>query len=321
MNVTYNENAYLKERTLIYVSGILSGNRVKLTEVDGEVLSSPVVYTPDINGNLTIDITDIVRIYGINNYIELHIGEIDSDGEIVGRVVDVEITAVGDTNPELWVRPLHPAEQYWNAIERTPLPTRILKPLADTSVIFPTYGHLESAGIHSHLEVIDEQGEPRGIETDDVTLTDSDVSARILMYEPRGYRARWWQMLEPLKCGHNYAIVEWIDRYGCTKRAVWEMRNVAENTINTIAIDNIENAYDIRKGKEVTATLHLDTLISYDVWYYADIAQSSKVLVSVDGNKWMQVEVTTDKVSIPNSDDGKMHSLDIDIKLKRYDTI
>lgn len=328
MNVTFNSNAYIKERTLIYISGITEGNFVNMVEIDEEVLEEPVIYTPSADGSLVIDVTDLIRIYAASSINELGIQlqEVDAEGEDVGTSTTCFITIAGDTNPAQWLVPNHPV-MIWQDMGlgmQAGLPSKILESIG-IAHRFPIYGY--NTTTNDYLIFVN--GSSQTITDERLRLS---MTARVIEVKKKNQSATLHrQSISLLAPCRTYAAVEWRDRLGMIKRTTWELRAAVENTLGEIELEQIENAYDVRKGKEITATLHLEGLTAYDVWYYGDIATSSDVRVGLSISDYdsgtdrlkttSKVAVTTNKVEIPNGDDGKLYTLDIEIKFKRYDTI
>lgn len=118
----------------------------------------------------------------------------------------------------------------------------------------------------------------------------------------------------------EYVTLRWTSRYGTTKVACWERRNVKTTTDDKIEISRIDNQYDVRKGYVESFTAYLDGLDAYDYWYYADIITSSSVEV-VDGSRSYKVDVTTKDYTVPNTDAGNPKKLEVIINFRKYDTI
>jgi hypothetical protein len=94
----------------------------------------------------------------------------------------------------------------------------------------------------------------------------------------------------------------------------------------TIAADSsyqlltLDNSYDEIKGRVDNFDLYIDELLPYDLWYYADVVTSSKVEVSLDGQNWHRVQVTTKNVTIPTGTMGN-GKLEITVNWRKYDAV
>lgn len=118
----------------------------------------------------------------------------------------------------------------------------------------------------------------------------------------------------------NYVTLDWVSRYGVVKAAVWEMKNLKYATGETVNIESLNNEYDTRKGVEISFTAQLEGLTAYDYWYYADIINSSRVSARINGVT-RNVSVDTKDVTIPNTSSGEFKTLEITIKLAKFDAI
>ncbi len=127
--------------------------------------------------------------------------------------------------------------------------------------------------------------------------------------------------LRDLDCEKKYALVEWRSFSGSYRAHVFEVRKAKSATANSYSLLNLAGEFTEIKGREDTFTLYLDGLNAYDMWYYADVMQSSSVRVSLDGGTtFRQVSVVTKGVTIPDTNifDNK---LEIDIKFRDYDAV
>ena len=127
--------------------------------------------------------------------------------------------------------------------------------------------------------------------------------------------------LKDLECGKRYAEVEWVSFTGQTRRHVFEVVKLTEETTNEVSLEMITNEYDVRKDRRVSFSLRLEGLTAYDYWYYSDLVTSSSVKVSLSGTNYRQVQVTAKKSTIPETSYGKPLTLEIPINYVRYDTL
>lgn len=116
----------------------------------------------------------------------------------------------------------------------------------------------------------------------------------------------------------RYGLVSWTNRFGRSNKAIFEIRGLSQSVTDTASIENAQRHYDDRKSYREEATLHLENLTAYDVWYYADIITSPSVLVNFDTGAQQYVGVKTSDLDIPNNDIGEKHTLDIDIIIGDY---
>lgn len=328
MTISYNGNAWLQERTLIKVSGITDGNQVKLElEIEGQPVLSQLVsyYDVDAMGSVTIDVTDLLRIAYRATGGGLRAFLTEWNGAEVGTTQSASFSVKGFINPAQWIKPAHPNDVGYNnmyiSVEQPP--TMILQPIEgigsqysiynttdcpNTPDYYVRYGFGESENIRSLNNILRLSNTHSYIEFFKVVYGSSTRQAAI--------------NIRPMLCDRKYAAIEWQSRRGVSKRATWEVRSVVENTLDPIELQTDDNSYNVCKGKKITATLYLDNLTAYDVWYYADIVTSGRVTMQLDSTDTpTQIEVTTKKIEIPDGDNGKFYTLKVEINYKRYDTI
>lgn len=122
-------------------------------------------------------------------------------------------------------------------------------------------------------------------------------------------------------CERTYALVRWVSFTGQTRQHVFELRN-HKMTASSVELESVAHDYNILKSRTDSATLYLDELTAYDVWYYGDVALSSRVDVSLDGgNTFRRVKVTTKEVAPQNGDAGQLSKLSINFDFAEYDAI
>ena len=127
--------------------------------------------------------------------------------------------------------------------------------------------------------------------------------------------------LKELECGKRYAEVEWVSFTGQTRRHVFEVVKLTEETTNEVSLETLTNEYDVRKDRRVSFSLRLEGLTAYDYWYYSDLVTSSSVKVSLSGTNYRQVQVTAKKSTTPETSAGKPLTLEIPINYVIYDTL
>lgn len=127
--------------------------------------------------------------------------------------------------------------------------------------------------------------------------------------------------LRLIDCEKRYASVRWQSFTGATRCHTLEVRDVNQAANDVINIETLDGSYNQIKGRTDGFKLYLDDLDEYDYWYYSDIITSSKVEVSLDGQTWNQVEVTTKSVTIPNTNTGATNKLEIALNWRRYDAV
>lgn len=131
----------------------------------------------------------------------------------------------------------------------------------------------------------------------------------------KSYKAR------PRQCDITYALVEWVSFSGIERTHWFEVVKHKQSTNDAFSLLPIDNEYIEIKGREDGFVLHLDNLDAYDLWYYADVLQSSKVKVSFDGNTYNRVQITNKSIVLPDGNAGTDGKLDINVNWKRYDSV
>jgi hypothetical protein len=125
----------------------------------------------------------------------------------------------------------------------------------------------------------------------------------------------------PLSCEHPHACVEWISFSGQIRRHVFDISKATVETGDTVALANILNEWTEIKGRVDGFTLRLENLDRYDLWYYSDLITSSRVRITLDGVNWYNVQVDEKKYKLPESNAGKLSTLEIDVKFRKYDAV
>ena len=124
-----------------------------------------------------------------------------------------------------------------------------------------------------------------------------------------------------MRCGVKYALVKWVSFTGVERKAWFEAVKFKTENAGTYSLLPIDNEYIDIKGRVDGFTLRITGLDVYDLWYYADVINSSKVEVSLDGLTWAQVQVTTKNITLPDGDAGTEGKLDVGVNWRRYDAV
>lgn len=126
----------------------------------------------------------------------------------------------------------------------------------------------------------------------------------------------------PRDCERTYALARWVSFTGKTRVHVFELRNHKMSTANAVELEPAADNYNVVKGRTDSLALYLDGLCAFDVWYYGDLAMSSRVDISTDGGQnWQRVNVTTKDVTPQNGDAGQFSKLQISFDFAEYDAI
>ena len=302
-----NERVWSAERQLITLERVSgSVTEVTLTRRPGVDVAT---YKLDENGKCTIDITDLVRAYGVyQNTLDtstaLYIGLRTSEG----RADSFYIYMAGFIDPEKVCHP--PLDMPF--CEILP-PERILWNESNFagSVISECY----ITGFFSYFTVdgaswVDSSTKRQVQASGDFTISWQNVSRKSTFYG---------RVLN--ECEEATAAVRWVSFAGVQRKHYFKVRKPTITPDGSYQLLTMDNSYNEVKGRVDSVTLVIDELSAYDLWYYSDIITSSKVEVFISGAVgWSQVQVTNKNVTIPDGD-ARNGKLEITINWRRYDAV
>ena len=304
----FNQDVWKQNRLVIKIETATGYTPTKVSIYNttnnlGSYGSPFATYALDSDGNAIIDVTDLIRTYGVANTVDtiyLYSDLATSSSDAIG----VTFNIVGLIDPASVIIPYHPLQQYGALIVP---PSKIITSLAqgddETDAEFyatsGTWNVTGNASLAASKRMI---GQINGA----FTLSDGTHTQT---FTPR-----------ERQCGIEYAIVRWESFTGLTRKHVFEVIKPKTENANNYSLLPIENEYIEVKGRVDGLTLRLTGLNAYDLWYYADVINSSKVELTLDGTNWSRVQVTTKSITIPDGEgiDGK---LEININWKRYDAV
>ena len=275
-----------------------------------------VKYSIPASKNLDIDFSDLVRLSATGM---CSISQNNANGVIIGSTYSMRWTQAGRINPAAYFRAL-PHDDMADTFELA---------ISAPSVM---YKRLNNNADPIRFELAN--GEGYQFTTGRVKfppLTDDPIEFARTIEVPSGADSvEFWHLndimqyrypLKDLECGKRYAEVEWVSFTGQTRRHVFEVVKLTEETTNEVSLEMITNEYDVRKDRRVSFSLRLDGLTAYDYWYYSDLVTSSSVKVSLSGTNYRHVQVTAKKSTIPETSAGKPLTLEIPVNYVRYDTL
>lgn len=145
----------------------------------------------------------------------------------------------------------------------------------------------------------------------------------VQMAEPRDIvkYAKWKSQVVNMDCNRQYALVSWMSRYGATKTHTFEIEKRKVTATSGYELARLDNSYDVHRGQEYSFTLVIRELCAEDFFYYSDLLTSNNPRITLDGENWADVQVTTNSVTIPDGNAGKPQDFSVDVKYKRYDAI
>ena len=283
---------------------------VKLwTTLHGSAASPIAVYTPDTNKDVYIDLTDYVRTYPTVTGINFSFG--------AGSNWPMSVTVVGLINPASVIVPKH------DIGDCTIAPPS--KMIVSEDMAIGTIFEFRDPTVNGTNWDMDEYEEDGSLASSDpptqpsTSISDSNIYKFTLYNSDEDNKTHTFRLV-PTSCDKKYAMVEWVSFTGATRRHMFELVKYKTDNANNYSLLDIDNQYKEVKGRVDSFTIRLDGLNNYDLWYYADVCNSSKVKVCVDGTNWHQVQVTTKSFTLPDggASDGK---LEITLNWKRYDAV
>lgn len=319
MTIQWNTSVYTQERSILTLSNYDANTAaIELVSTNPYMISAKYVI-PISRAALKIDISDLVRVVesGGSTGGSFNIIELDSDGKEL-HSYEKKYTIIGRINPMAYFRALPPddmADTFELAISA---PSVMYKRLNADPIRFELAngggGYQFTTGRIKFSPLAEEPIEfARAIDVPSGADSVEFWHLNDIMY----YR----YPLKDLECGKRYAEVEWVSFTGQTRRHVFEVVKLTEETTNEVSLETLTNEYDVRKDHRVSFSLRLEGLTAYDYWYYSDLVTSSSVKVSLSGTNYRQVQVTANKITIPETSAGKPLTLEIPINYVRYDTL
>lgn len=312
VKLTYpNVGIWSAERQIIYmerVSGSVS--EVKLSKRNNTTLpyDDIATYKLDENGKCAIDITDLVRTFGVyQNAID------------VNTSLSISLSTTG-VRTSFYIRIngiINPADVY---IPPFTMPDALIVPpehilyagLTDIRCEFYTE---VTTGLTWELEGAILAENKRWIDAiNDFTIY------RVKSGETTIARKSTFQSIFVDVCKFPAAAVRWVSFTGGQRVHHFLLRKPTIASVENYQLLTLDNSYNEIKGRVYGLDLYLDDLLPYDLWYYADVITSSKVEVSMDGQTWNQVQVTNKNVTIPTGEMGN-GKLEITVNWRKYDAV
>lgn len=318
MTVQWNTNVYTQERSIMRISEIdASASYIRVLILSSGLSGTVVKYSIPASKNLNIDFSDLVRLSATGM---CSISQNDANGVVIGNTYTMRWTQAGRINPEAYFRALPPddmADTFELAISAPSVMYKRLNNNAD-----PIRFELANGGGGYQFSTGRIKFPP---------LSEEPIEFARAIEVPSGADSvEFWHLndtmhyrypLKELECGKRYAEVEWVSFTGQTRRHVFEVVKLTEETTNEVSLETLTNEYDVRKDRRVSFSLRLEGLTAYDYWYYSDLVTSSSVKVSLSGTNYRQVQVTAKKSTTPETSAGKPLTLEIPINYVRYDTL
>lgn len=318
MTIQWNTDVYTQERSIMSIREIdANASYIRVLILSSGLSGTVVKYSIPASKNLDIDFSDLVRLSATGM---CSITQNDANDVVIGSSYTMRWTQAGRISPTAYFRALPPddmAETFELAISAPSVMYKRLNNNAD-----PIRFELANGGGGYQFSTGRIKFPP---------LADEPIYFARAIEVPSGAdSAEFWHLndtmhyrypLKELECGKRYAEVEWVSFTGQTRRHVFEVVKLTEETTNEVSLEMVTNEYDVRKDRRVSFSLRLEGLTAYDYWYYSDLVTSSSVKVSLSGTNYRRVQVTAKKSTIPETSAGKPLTLEIPINYVRYDTL
>ena len=312
IKLTYpNVGVWSAERQIIYmerVSGSVS--EMTLSKRNNETLpyDDIATYKLDENGKCAIDITDLVRTFGVyQNVIDVNTS-LSISLSTPGVRTSFYILIKGIINPAgVYIPPFTMPDALIVPPERI-----LYAGLTDIRCEFYTG---VTTGLTWELEGAILAENKRWIDAiNDFTIY------RVKSGETTIARKSTFQSIYVDVCKFPAAAVRWVSFTGGQRVHHFMLRKPTIASVENYQLLTLDNSYNEIKGRLYGLDLYLDDLLPYDLWYYADVITSSKVEVSLDGQTWNQVQVTNKNVTIPAGEMGN-GKLEITVNWRKYDAV
>ena len=301
MTVTFSTSIWAQERNIMTVGGFNSSTAYVQVICNTAPLSGLTAkYTRPATGSLQIDMSDLVRIINSGS---VTVSERTSSGALIGSAVTKSWERAGLIQPENVIIP-----DNWEYAKIVP-PDNMIEGFENQDIVAEFYNFNDRTYSVSGATW---ENQHRNLIIDGDFILYCQVSSQ---YVGKNYVL---QQRDPCK---KYATVEWVSFSGATRRHTFEVINCTTETIDAVSLQNLQNFYDERKGRRDGFVLRLEDLDRYDFWYYSDLITSSYVRVTLDGSNWRQVQVVTKAAKIPDNDEGKLNTLEIEVNYAKYDTL
>lgn len=312
-NFSFADGYWMAERALITIKNATPNSDVRLriqTRINPEkpfITRIDATYTANDMGILVIDVSDALRMYKNMREVRVIINDIQQGDEVIKNV-----KIMGLVNPLILLMPEGPNLSAPNGQIIMP-PQRMLRgPYNTVAECYFTQP--------SQFTIANEEGSFVDENKRAIFFLDKLQIAR------NGTIIAEYQAEYATKQCRLYAAVEWVSITGVTRRhTFWVIKPEMEVT-DKYDLLTTDNSYKEIKGHEDGCTLMIDGLNAYDIWYYSDLAMSSKVRVAIyNGAGYskglMPALITTKKVTMPDGDGGKFGSVEFECKYKKYDAV
>lgn len=255
------------------------------------------------NGEVLIDITNFVRAYPERNSLIFAAG---------ANLRGVTFNVAGLINPAGVLIPEHDGEEYSYIVAPSLLyrsaqfPPAIIETRPKPGVTGLTMAEFDGEEWSGGTLALPSKSLDAGTISFEISKNDVPILSRVL---------------RETYCERAYACVEWVSFTGATRRHVFEISKAEVETGDVVALANILNEWTEIKGRVDGFTLRIEDLDRYDLWYYSDLITSGRVRVTIDGTNWYDVHVDENSYTLPESNAGRLSTLEIPVKFRKYDAV
>ena len=311
-----DEGVWSAERQIIYLERVsgsvsevtLSKRKQGVVPLTDEDIAT---YKLDANGKCAIDITDLVRTFGvyqsaIDTNMSLYLTLTTSGGSIsfyiriAGIINPAGVYIPAFTMPDALIVP----------------PERIL--YAGITDIRCEFYHTTTTGIKWVVKNGTWATNKRWVDA----IGDFIIYRFKSGQDTISHKSKFYQIGGNgfIGCDKPAAAVRWVSFTGVQRVHHFLVRKPTITAADNYQLLTLDNSYDEIKGRVDSFDVYIDELLPYDLWYYADVITSSKVEVSLDGQTWNQVQVTNKNVTIPTGEMGN-GKLEITVNWRKYDAV
>ena len=307
MTINWNTNVYTQERSIMRISEIdANASYIRVLILSSGLSGTVVKYSIPASKNLDIDFSDLVRLSDTGM---CSISQNNANGVIIGSSYTMQWKQAGRINPAgVYIPPFTMPDALIVP------PERILY-AGITEIVCEFYPAVTN-GLTWTLE-----GGATWIETNRLINAINDFNLlRVKSGQTTIARKSTFQTTTIDACKSPAVAVRWVSFTGVQRVHHFMLRKPTIASAENYQLLTLDNSYNEIKGRVDGLDLYLDDLLPYDLWYYADVITSSKVEVSLDGQTWNQVQVTTKNVTIPTGTIGN-GKLEITVNWRKYDAV
>lgn len=290
------------ERLIMRATGVSAAVHF-WTATEGSYANPIAIYSADAQGVCEIDVTDYIRTYG-NKTLKF--------AESSLNVYSVSVSVRGLIDPRGVIIPAQEDTAYALVVP----PFKII----DNEFDWGHFGFFSDRGADIQTYIRYRDGDDETDESTGAYPPLCDWFMIMMEWEGQAEIREIVRHIEPRMCNKEYAEVRWVDFMGQTRCHTFEVVKLKTEGVSEYSLLNINNEYSDVRGRNDGFTIRLDGLCRYDIWYYSDIATSSKVEVSLGNQKYYLSQVTTKSVTLPDGENGNGR-IEFNVNWRKYDAV